>query len=90
MSLNKSKCWYSNNCLHFLKCAVPLAFFCSKIIYETDHKTAGNSSSLHGLTTRHKIVSLLHVDHSIHIERANMHDLVHCTHLVISPGLNIS
>jgi hypothetical protein len=23
MSLRKSKCWYSNNCLHFLKCAVP-------------------------------------------------------------------
>jgi hypothetical protein len=24
MSLSKSICWYSNNCLHFLKCAVPL------------------------------------------------------------------
>ncbi len=24
MSPSKSKCWYSNNCLHFLKCAVPL------------------------------------------------------------------
>jgi hypothetical protein len=26
MSLSKCKCWYSNtnNCLHFLKCAVPL------------------------------------------------------------------
>ncbi len=24
MSLSKSKCWYSNNCLHFLKSAVPL------------------------------------------------------------------
>ncbi len=24
MSLSMSKCWYSNNCLHFLKCAVPL------------------------------------------------------------------
>jgi len=24
MSLSKSKCWFSNNCLHFLKCAVPL------------------------------------------------------------------
>jgi hypothetical protein len=22
MSLSKSKCWYSNNILHFLKCAV--------------------------------------------------------------------
>ncbi len=26
MFLSKSKCWYSNNCLHFLKCAVPLIF----------------------------------------------------------------
>jgi hypothetical protein len=24
MSLSKSKCWYSNNCLHFVKRAVPL------------------------------------------------------------------
>ncbi len=24
MSLSKSKCWYTNNCLHFLKRAVPL------------------------------------------------------------------
>jgi hypothetical protein len=24
MSLSKSKCWYSNKCLDFLKCAVPL------------------------------------------------------------------
>ncbi len=24
MSLSKSKCWYSNNCLHFFNCAVPL------------------------------------------------------------------
>ncbi len=24
MSLSKSKCWYSNSCLHFLKCAVPI------------------------------------------------------------------
>ncbi len=24
MSQSKSKCWYSNNCLHFLKCTVPL------------------------------------------------------------------
>jgi hypothetical protein len=24
MSPSKSKCWYSNNCLHLLKCAVPL------------------------------------------------------------------
>ncbi len=25
MSLNKRKCWYSNNCLHFLKPALPLS-----------------------------------------------------------------
>ena len=24
MSVSKSKCWYSSNCLHFLKCTVPL------------------------------------------------------------------
>ncbi len=24
MSLSKSKCWYSNSCLHFLRRAVPL------------------------------------------------------------------
>jgi hypothetical protein len=32
MSLSKSWCWYANNCLHFLKCAVPFIkfakFFC--------------------------------------------------------------
>jgi hypothetical protein len=27
MSLSKSKCWYSNNCLHFLKCGVPFHHF---------------------------------------------------------------
>jgi hypothetical protein len=27
MSLGKSKCWYSNNCLQFLNCVVPLSFF---------------------------------------------------------------
>ncbi len=30
MSLSKSKCWYSNNCLHFLKCAVPFVTLASK------------------------------------------------------------
>ncbi len=24
MSLSKSLCWYSNNCLYFIKCAIPL------------------------------------------------------------------
>ncbi len=27
MSLSKSKRWYTNNCLHFLKRAVPFIFF---------------------------------------------------------------
>jgi len=27
MSLSKSKCWHSNNSLHFLKCTVPLFTF---------------------------------------------------------------
>ncbi len=31
MSLSKSKCWYSNNCLHFLKHAVPLTQENSKL-----------------------------------------------------------
>ncbi len=26
MSLSKSKCWYLNNCLHLLNCAVPLCW----------------------------------------------------------------
>ncbi len=29
MSLSKSKCWYSNNCSHFLKRTVPLAIVAS-------------------------------------------------------------
>ncbi len=29
MSLSKSKCWYSKNCLDFLKHAVPLVIFVS-------------------------------------------------------------
>ncbi len=36
MSLSKSKCWYSNNCLHFIKCAVPFHWampFQKKIFY---------------------------------------------------------
>ncbi len=27
MSLSMNKCWYSNNCLHFLKRAIPLPIF---------------------------------------------------------------
>jgi hypothetical protein len=27
MSLSKSKCWYKNNCLHFLEQAVPFVSF---------------------------------------------------------------
>ncbi len=36
MSLSKSKCWYSNNCLHFLRHAVRLLLehlFCYNICY---------------------------------------------------------
>jgi hypothetical protein len=32
MSLSKSKCWHSNNCLHFLKHAVPLIVTNEKLI----------------------------------------------------------
>ncbi len=34
MSLSKSKCWYSNNCLHFLKCTVPLSLSSLKKIHD--------------------------------------------------------
>ncbi len=37
MSLNKSKFWYSNNCLHFLKCAVP--FESPKHLQQTTFET---------------------------------------------------
>ncbi len=26
ISLGESNCWYSNNCLHFLKCGAPFIF----------------------------------------------------------------
>ncbi len=40
MSLNKSKCWYLNNCLHYLKVrcwAVPLDKFNSMVAKTGDH-----------------------------------------------------
>ncbi len=42
MSLSKSKCWYSNNCLHLLKCTVPLQFFTQS---KKANKTASNKIS---------------------------------------------
>ncbi len=33
MSLSKSKCWYSNNCLHFLKRAVSLILNFSNLVH---------------------------------------------------------
>ncbi len=40
MFLSKSKCWYSNNCLHFSKCAVPLHMHqcCLKLGWETKNR----------------------------------------------------
>ena len=32
MSLSKSKCWYSSNCLHVLKCGVPLSSYNIQLI----------------------------------------------------------
>jgi hypothetical protein len=32
MSLRKSKCWYSSNCSHFLKCAIQLP----KLLFERE------------------------------------------------------
>ncbi len=34
MSLSKSKCWYSNSCLHFLKHAVPLKSLHPSLIFQ--------------------------------------------------------
>ncbi len=39
MSLSKSKCWYSNNCLHFLKCVVPLSSYNSDQLHSKDGTT---------------------------------------------------
>ncbi len=36
MSLSKSKCWYSNNCLQFLKRAVPLITASKSFIAQAD------------------------------------------------------
>ncbi len=44
MSPSQSKCWYSKNCLHFLKCAVPLVgveqgeldFTLENVLYNTN------------------------------------------------------
>ncbi len=33
MSLSKSTCWYSNNCLHFSKCAIQLLKFLTFAVY---------------------------------------------------------
>jgi len=32
MSLSKSKCWFSKNCLHFLKYTVTLTMLCMKML----------------------------------------------------------
>jgi hypothetical protein len=42
MSLSKSKCWYSNNCVHFSKRAVPLA----SVLSENNHKHYHNLKSV--------------------------------------------
>ncbi len=34
MSLSKSKCWHSNNYLHFIKCAAPLGYYKSSTVVE--------------------------------------------------------
>jgi hypothetical protein len=44
MSLSKSKCWYSNNCLHFVKRTVPLVgyYSASNSIKNPDRQWAVN------------------------------------------------
>ncbi len=58
MSLNKSKCWYSINCLHFLKCINTLA--CLKIHqYATGHFL---SYFTHGKTQLYESSLMQHFD----------------------------
>ncbi len=48
MSLSKSKCWYSNNCLHFFKCAVPFDSLLCRQVKEPnslEHLTELHSNS---------------------------------------------
>ncbi len=54
MSLSKSKCWYSNNCLHFLKCAVPLP--------GNWHEMAVNYRDILALNSKVKITVVLFYD----------------------------
>jgi hypothetical protein len=43
MSLSKSKCWYSNNCLHFQNCAVSLIVAVTGFrVQPTDQPLSGN------------------------------------------------
>jgi hypothetical protein len=44
ISLSKSKCWYSNHCLHFLKRAVPLS--AKKKFYNFVHEIEKKSLKL--------------------------------------------
>ncbi len=67
MSLSKSKYWYSNNCVHFLKCVVPLAgsdkyanLHCDRINYRL--KKFYSTCPLTGSTTFTVKTKLQHVD----------------------------
>jgi hypothetical protein len=53
MFLSKSKCWYSNNCLAFLKCAVPLILYIQKShIFIVDRNRKG---SFKNVPMRHQV-----------------------------------
>jgi hypothetical protein len=43
MSLSKSKCWYSNNCLHFIKRGVPLLLREKRLIERTSLISGDNT-----------------------------------------------
>jgi hypothetical protein len=46
MSLSKSQCWYSNNRLHFLECAIPLKTLNFSMILLRYSLNAGSPTSI--------------------------------------------
>jgi hypothetical protein len=59
MSLSKSKCLYSYNCLHFLKCCVPFKFH-RIVLWPTICFTRQSFGQLSISSNNHKVNSLSH------------------------------
>jgi hypothetical protein len=56
-SLSKSKCWYSNNCLHFLKCAAPAMTLSITTFSITTLRIIGLFATLNKIDTQPKWLS---------------------------------